>query len=42
MSRMIIEGMGSGRFGKYQDGKRKQLEDDVEALEKWRKEHGGK
>jgi hypothetical protein len=41
-ARRTIENMWRGRFGKYQDGERKQLEDDVEVLEKWREEHGGK
>ena len=39
--RMAIEKMGSGRFEKYQLDERKQLENDVEALEKWKGERGG-
>jgi hypothetical protein len=39
--RRTIEDMGRGRFGKYQDDERNQLEDDVHALEKWRGEHDG-
>jgi hypothetical protein len=39
--RRTIEDMARGRFGMYQDDERKQLEDDLQALEKWREEHDG-
>jgi hypothetical protein len=39
VARGRIEDMGKGEFGKYQGDERKQLEEDVLALERWREEH---
>ncbi|KAK4542347.1 hypothetical protein LTR36_006803 [Oleoguttula mirabilis] len=37
--RTAVEGMGTGKFAKYQDDERRQLESDVEDLKEWRRRH---
>jgi hypothetical protein len=37
-----VENMGKGHFAKFQDDERRQLDDDVKALKKWREEHEAK
>lgn len=37
--RRTVEAMPGGRFEKYQDDEKKQLEEDVEGLRKWKEEH---
>jgi hypothetical protein len=34
--------MGKGQFAKFQDGERRQLDDDVKVLKKWREEREAK
>ena len=40
--RKTVENMAKGKFGKYQDSERRQLEEVIKSLNKWKEDHDGK